>query len=147
MPETSDFSIVPSLSGLYDGQVMITFAGREYLIKGRPGSVNVKGLLIKDGVITDEMYVVRKGNIKETRSLTAKENDARLASMQDALQFRTGVVVTFKNPPKGFTASDRFVIIKESSDGTSFSVAPLGGDAQRRYWRNVSATMMNLVNL
>lgn len=148
MPKTNDFSFeTPFLSGLYDGRVMITHAGREYLIKGRPGSVNVKGLLIKDGVVTDDMYVVRKGNIKETRELTAKENDARLSSMQDALKFRTGVVVTFKNPPKGFTTSDRFVIIKEASDGTSFSVVPLGGDDQCRYWRNVSATSINLVNL
>lgn len=135
------------MSGLFDGEVMITFAGREYLIKGRPGSVNVKGLLIEDGVITDAMYVVRKSNIKETRSLTASENDSRLSAMKDALQFRAGVVVTFKTPPKGFTTSDRFVITKEASDGSSFTVVPLGGDNQRRYWRGVLATMINLVNL
>lgn len=148
MPKTSDFAFEnPFVTGLYDGRVMITHAGREYLIKGRPGSVNVKGLLIEDGVITDAMCVVRKVNIKETRELTASENDARLSSMQDALKFRAGVVVTFKNPPKGFTTSDRFVIIKEASDGTSFSVVPLGGDDQRRYWRGVLATAINLVKL
>lgn len=135
------------VTGLYEGRVAVSSHGREYLIKGRPGTVNVKGLLIENGVVTDKSYAVPRSNITSTRDLTPAENESRLDAMEDALKFRTGVVVTFKNPPKGFTTSDRFVIIKESADGTSFSVVPLGGDDQRRYWRNVSATAVNLVNL
>lgn len=147
MPHTDNFSVVPSLPGLYDGRVMIAHSGKEYVVKGRPGSVNVKGFLIEDGVVTDKVYVVPRRAIKDTRDLTTAENDARLGTMKDALNFRAGVVVSFKNPPKGFTTSDRFVVIKEATDGTSFSVVPLGGDDQRRYWRNVTSTMVNLVNL
>lgn len=148
MPKTNDFvTHHPFVAGLYEGRVAVSSHGREYLIKGRPGTVNVKGFLIEDGVVTDKGYSVPRTNIVSTRDLTSAENESRLSAMEDALQFRTGVVVTFKNPPKGFTTSDRFVIIKEATDGTSFSVAPLGGDPQRRYWNRVTASAVNLVNL
>jgi len=130
---------------VYEGMVVKTRGGSEYLVTSARGTKNLKGRRIENGVVTDAMYQVPRSGVVDTRNLTDAESASMAQELEAALAFQLGSVVTFKNPPKNTAAGDKFVVFKDNGD--TFNLVRLGGDPRGVYYRSVPSTALSVVEM
>lgn len=130
---------------VYEGMVVKSRGGNEYLVTSTRGTVNLKGRKIENGVVTNKMYQIPRSGVESTRDLSYAENVSMVEEHEKTAAVRLGAVVTFKHTPKDTAPGEKFVVFKENDD--TVNVVKLGGDDNYRYFRSVPKGQLNLVEM
>lgn len=120
--------------------------GSAFLIVSARGTKNFKGRKLEaDGSFSTDLYNVPIMAVTNIREQSDAEKAKEKEALDVAVKLLVGSVVRFKSRNRFYPDVDKFVIIKMSSDGLTFSAVPLGGDPTGRYLRGVNASTVDLV--
>jgi len=120
-----------------------------FLIVSARGTKNFKGRKLEaDGSFSKDLYNVPIMAVTGIRAQTDAEKAKEKEALDVAVKLFVGSVVRFKGGRNRFYPDvDKFVIIKQATDGLTFSAVPLGGDPTGRYIRGINAAAVELVEL